>query len=117
WASMVALREIVADGSLGQLLHIEGHSSNQNSAAFTAWREDPAEAPGGGLTGSGIHLLDALVSVGGPVAEVSTQLLQHRGGADPRDTLTSMLRFENGLSGTFAAVRATPLYWRVHVFG
>lgn len=117
WASMLALRDIVADGSLGQLLHVEGHSSNQNSGAFAAWREKPDEAPGGGLTGSGIHLLDALVSVGGPIAELSTQLITHRSGADPRDTLTALLRFANGMSGTFAAVRATPLVWRVHVFG
>ena len=117
WASMIALREIVAGGSLGQILHVEGHSSNQNSGNFTAWREIPHEAPGGGLTGSGIHVLDALISVAGPVSEVSAQLLTTRAGADPRDTLTVMLGFERGISGSFAAVRSTPLYWRVHVFG
>jgi predicted dehydrogenase len=28
-----------------------------------------------------------------------------------------MLEFVNGVSGAFTTVRATPLYWRVHVFG
>ncbi len=27
------------------------------------------------------------------------------------------LDFENGVTGTLATVRATPFYWRVHVFG
>jgi hypothetical protein len=117
WASMVALRDVVASGTLGNILHIEGNSSNQNSGNFAAWRENPAESPGGGLMGSGIHILDAMVSVAGPVKQVFTQLLETRGGADPRDTLTAVLKFSNGISGTLAAVRATPMFWRVHVFG
>ena len=28
-----------------------------------------------------------------------------------------MLDFANGVTGTLATVRATPFYWRVHVFG
>jgi len=28
-----------------------------------------------------------------------------------------MLDFANGVTGALATVRATPLYWRVHVFG
>jgi predicted dehydrogenase len=31
WPSMRALREIVASGELGRILHIEGHNSNENS--------------------------------------------------------------------------------------
>lgn len=117
WASTMALRELVAGGSLGQILHVEGNSSNQNSSNFAAWRANPEEAPGGGLTGSGIHALDAMVAVAGPVQQVYAQLLTTRGGADPRDTLSVVLRFAGGASGTLAVVRATPLVWRVHVFG
>jgi len=117
WASMVELRKIVDSGDLGTILHIESHSSNQNSANFSAWREDPQEAPGGGMTGSGVHILDAMVSVAGSVATVNASLMTQRSGADPRDTITALMTFQNGISGTLAAVRATPLYWRVHVFG
>jgi predicted dehydrogenase len=118
WSSMVELRRVVASGALGRLMHVEGHYSNENSGLhFSAWRELPSESPGGGLTGTGSHLLDAFTSIAGPAAEVNARVIPHRGGPDPRDTISVMFRFANGLSGLLGAVRASPFYWRVHVFG
>ncbi|MEO7727317.1 MAG: Gfo/Idh/MocA family oxidoreductase [Burkholderiales bacterium] len=118
WPSMTALRGVVAGGSLGELMHIEGHYSNENSSNFFAgWRHKPDETPGAGMTGTGIHILDAFVSMAGPVAEVSAQFASMRGGDDPRDTISVLFKFKNGMSGTLGAVRASPFYWRVHAFG
>jgi predicted dehydrogenase len=64
WPGMSALRNVVASGILGTMLHIEGHNSNENSNDVLAgWRLSPEESPGGGLTGAGLHILDALVSM------------------------------------------------------
>ena len=118
WPSMVELRRVVSSGALGRIMLIEGHYSNENSGMhFSAWRDSPDESPGGGMTGTGIHLLDAFVSVAGPVAEVNARLTTHRAGADPRDAIGVTFEFANGLTGYFGAVRASPIYWRVHVFG
>jgi predicted dehydrogenase len=118
WPSMAALRGVVAGGALGEVMHIEGHYSNENSSNFFAgWRDNPAETPGAGMTGTGIHILDAFVSMAGPVAEVSAQFAAMRGGHDPRDTISVLFRFKNGMSGTLGAVRPSPFYWRVHAFG
>lgn len=117
WPSMIALRELVAAGTLGTILHVEGHTSNQNAAAFAAWRGNPTESPAGGMTGTGVHMLDALVSLCGPVAEVTARLTQRATLGDPRDVIGVLLAFECGVSGTLAAVRSTPFYWRAHVFG
>jgi predicted dehydrogenase len=118
WPSMVELRRVVASGVLGRVMHVEGHYSNQNSGLhFSAWRDSPSESPGGGMTGTGIHMLDAFVSVGGPLSEVNARVITHRPGPDPRDTVSVMFRFANNLSGFFGAVRASPFYWRMHVFG
>ena len=118
WPSMAELRRVAASGALGRLMHIEGHYSNENSGLhFSSWRESPGESPGGGMTGTGIHLLDAFVGLGGPVAEVGARVVTHRGGPDPRDAASVMFRFTNDLSGYFGLVRASPFYWRVHVFG
>ena len=38
-------------------------------------------------------------------------------GPPPLDTAIMTLDFVNGVTGTLATVRATPFYWRVHVFG
>ena len=118
WPSMVELRRVVANGVLGRVMHIEGHYSNENSGLhFSAWRDSPSESPGGGMTGTGIHMLDALVSVGGPLSEVNARVITHRSGRDPRDAASVMFRFANNLGGFFGAVRASPFYWRMHVFG
>jgi len=118
WPSMVELRRVVATGVLGRIMHIEGHYSNENSGLhFSAWRDSPGESPGGGMTGTGIHLLDAFVGLGGAVSEVRAQVASFRPGHDPRDAASVMFRFASGLSGYFGLVRASPFYWRVHVFG
>jgi predicted dehydrogenase len=118
WPSMRALRDIVAGGELGTVLHIEGHNSNENSQHVVAgWRLSPAESPGGGLTGAGLHVLDAFVSMLGPVRRVYAQLNSREPGPPPLDTALVTLEFAGGVTGTLATVRATPLYWRIHVFG
>jgi predicted dehydrogenase len=118
WPSMEALRAVLAAGTLGRVLHIEGHYSNENSGLhFSDWRALPSETPGAGMTGTGIHILDAFVNACGPVAEVQAQFIATKPSPDPRDTVAVLFRFANGVSGTLGAVRASPFYWRVHVFG
>jgi predicted dehydrogenase len=118
WPSMRALRDVVAGGELGTILHIEGHNSNENSQNITAgWRLSPEESPGGGLTGAGLHVLDAFISLMGPARRVYAQLHSREQGPPPLDTAVLAVDFVNGVTGTLATVRATPLYWRVHVFG
>ncbi|MCX7138634.1 MAG: Gfo/Idh/MocA family oxidoreductase, partial [Proteobacteria bacterium] len=118
WPSMVALKRAVDAGELGQLLHIEGHFSNEhsNNTAGT-WRDSPEESPGGGITGAGLHVLDAFLNIIGPVKKVRGQLIVRKAPPVARDVASVMLEFANGVSGAFTTVRATPLYWRVHVFG
>jgi predicted dehydrogenase len=118
WPSMRALRETVASGELGTVLHVEGHNSNENSNLITSgWRLSPEESPGGGLTGAGLHVLDAFVSMLGPVRQVYAQLSLRDQGPPPLDTARATLDFVNGVTGMLATVRATPFYWRVHLFG
>ena len=118
WPSMQALTSIVAGGELGEILHIEGHNSNETSrTAFASWRASPEESPGGGMTGTGIHMVDAFVGLIGPVKRVQAQLLVRRPPPEVLDTVSVLFEFANGVSGTLSSIRATPLYWRAHVFG
>ena len=118
WPSMVELRRVIASGALGRIMHVEGHYSNEHSSKFFApWRDLPAETPGAGMTGTGIHILDAFANIAGPAEQLTAQFIAHRTGADPRDTVSVLFKFANGISGFLGAVRASPLYFRVHVFG
>jgi predicted dehydrogenase len=118
WPSMQELKRIVRSGALGEILHIEGHFSNEhsNNTAGT-WRDSPIESPGGGMTGAGLHILDAFLDVVGPLRRVHGQLVVRKPPPVPRDVAALLVEFTNGVSGMMATVRASPFYWRVHVFG
>jgi predicted dehydrogenase len=111
-------KRTVANGIIGEVLHVEGHFSNEHSTRVEGgWRDDPRESPGGGMTGAGLHVLDAFVNLAGPIATVDAKFFSRKPPPDPRDAATALVQFENGATGFMATVRAAPAYWRVHVFG
>ncbi len=116
--SMQRLKRIVADGELGDIVHLEGHFCNEHSTRVAGgWRDDPNEAPAGGLTGAGLHVIDAFVNLAGPVRRVDARCFVHKPPPDPRDAVAVLVEFESGATGTIGTVRAGPAYWRVHAFG
>jgi predicted dehydrogenase len=119
FASMRELKRLVESGALGDIIHIEAHYSNEHSTRTVGggWRDDPRESPGGGLTGAGLHVLDALINLGGPFRSVDAKLFELKPPPDPRDSLAVLAQFASGATGMMATVRAAPNVWRVHVFG
>jgi predicted dehydrogenase len=118
WPSMRELGEVVASGVLGPILHAEGHFSNENQKNFfTSWRERPEEAPASSLTATGIHVLDAMIRLFGPVAGVSATTVSQPPPDEALDALTMVFRFARPMSAVLCGVRPTPLFWRLHVFG
>jgi predicted dehydrogenase len=119
FASMREIGRVVESGTLGDILHIEGHFSNEYSTRLAGggWRDDPAESPGFGMTGCGLHVLDALVSLAGPVRQVDAKAFAPKPAPDPRDAVAVLVEFASGASGLMATVRASVPFWRVHVFG
>ena len=69
------------------------------------------------MTGAGLHLLDALVHLAGPIARVDARLFAQKPPPDPRDAVAVLVGFENGATGLIGTVRAAPVFWRVHAFG
>jgi predicted dehydrogenase len=112
------LGRLIAEDRFGTLLHAEAHFSVNAVGRYDddSWRLDRAEAPGGGLTGLGIHLIDAMINLMGPVASVHA----HSSGRVLReidDTTAVLFRFESGASATLTTLLATPLFFRFHLFG
>jgi predicted dehydrogenase len=48
---------------------------------------------------------------------VHAQFISIKPSPDPRDSISVLFKFEREVSGVLGAVRASPFYWRVHVFG
>jgi predicted dehydrogenase len=126
WRFQPALREIKAmleDGRLGKLVHIEGNFCGPSAYRFKRehWRQDRDEVPAGGMTGRGVHVVDAMLYLAGRVETVvaqSRRLVQDF-GVD--DTTSMLFGFKGGPAvgptgylGTFIATAET---WRLQVFG
>jgi len=118
FASMRELNALVAGGSLGEIMHIEGHFSNDHSTRVAGgWRDDPRESPGYGMTGAGLHVLDAFVNLAGPIRRVDAKAFAPKPPPDPRDVVAVLTEFASGATGAMATIRATVPFWRIHVFG
>ena len=118
FASMRELKRVVDSGVLGKIMHIEGHFSNEHSTRVAGgWRDDPKESPGAGMTGAGLHVLDAFVNLAGPISYVDARCVAKKAPPDPRDVVAILVEFASGATGLMATVRATPVYWRCAVFG
>jgi len=118
FASMRELKALVAGGTLGDILHVEGHFSNDHSTRVAGgWRDDPRESPGYGMTGAGLHVLDAFVNLAGPIRRVDAKAFSQKPPPDPRDVVAVLTEFTSGATGLMATIRATVPFWRIHVFG
>jgi predicted dehydrogenase len=118
FASMRELETLVKAGGIGGIMHIEGHFSNEHSTRVSGgWRDDPAQSPGLGMTGAGLHVIDAFVNLAGPFRSVHARCVSRKAPPDPRDAVAGLVEFASGATGLFATVRAAPAFWRIHVFG
>ncbi|MEM8729750.1 MAG: Gfo/Idh/MocA family oxidoreductase [Pseudomonadota bacterium] len=113
------MSDMIRNGDLGTLLHIEGNMSGHVGARYSPdmWRVDPVESPAGGLAGSGIHVIDAMIHLVGPIVSVMAQSdrLVHEIELD--DTTNMLLRFSNRTTGYLTAMTATAPIFRIQVFG
>jgi predicted dehydrogenase len=120
WRPMAEIKKLIDDGSLGTIMQVEANYSTdwlKDVRPETTWRGSPEEAPAGGMTGMGIHILDSYVNMFGRIDEVhalcAKRLLPNPAG----DTVGVLLNFARGLVGYLGTTMVTPYLWRYHVLG
>ena len=115
--SMARLRDAVKSGELGTLVTVNAEQTALHGIgmAHDAWRAQPEEAPGGAMTAIGVHLVDGMIDLFGPVREVRAIVTRRAAAVD--DTTHVLLSFDNGAHGQiFCSTAATPHY-RFAVYG
>jgi len=116
--SMGLLRSALRDGRLGVPVTISAEQTALHglSLAADAWRADPDESPVGAMTAIGVHLVDGMIDLMGPIQSVFAAVAR-RAAPHADDTTDILLRFANGASGhIFCSTAATPNY-RMAVYG
>jgi predicted dehydrogenase len=116
---VMALRQLVAQGTLGTVLQIEANFSQDKFFALPKdnWRLSNAHAPVGPLTATGIHLVDLAIALLGPCETVWARLATLGSDFENGDTLAVMMAFPNGANAMVSAVLATPFEGRFAVYG
>ncbi|MBO6948772.1 MAG: Gfo/Idh/MocA family oxidoreductase [Rhodospirillales bacterium] len=117
--AMIKLKELATSGALGTLLHIEGNISGNGGLRYGPehWRASETESPAGGMTAMGVHMMDAMMSIGGHVDHLRAVSERRATPVPVDDTTFATLKFKNGITGVLTTLFATHALWRIQVFG
>jgi predicted dehydrogenase len=116
---MTKLRERIRSGALGTVLHVEATMTFPNGLFLKpdAWRADKHETPCGALTPMGVHAIDGMIDLCGPIAQVYCQSFRRVVAVDSDDTTSMLFRMKDGMSGYLGTMTATGPGFSFQVFG
>jgi len=116
---MVKLRSRIRSGELGTILHVEATMTFPNALLLKpdAWRANPHETPCGGLTPMGVHAIDGMIDLCGPIDQVFAQSFRRAVPVEADDTTSILFRMKEGMSGYLGTMTATGPGFSFQVFG
>lgn len=98
----LTVRDLIAGGRLGRIVHAELHFDRFRAQVRERWRES-AEAGGGLWIDLGPHLLDQALQLFGPPLAIHADIAALRDGAAADDWFEAQLRYAHGLRVTLHA--------------
>ncbi len=113
------LRGMLDTGELGELQHVEANISVP--VAFKPdlpdWRNNPEQIPAGGMTPLGVHHIDTIQYLGGPIRRVSAISKQVYGVLEVDDVTAMLFELESGPLAYLVTLLATAGVNTVTVYG
>jgi len=116
---MIKLREMIHSGELGTILHVEATMTFPNALTINPkhWRADKAETPLGGLMPMGVHAIDGMIDLCGPIDHAFAQSFHRAAPIDADDTTSILVRMKDGMSGYLGTMTTTGPGFSFQVFG
>src|ERR1700744_831114 len=116
---MNKLREMIRSGELGTILHVEATMTFPNALFINPahWRADKAETPLGGLMPMGVHVVDGMIDLCGPIDHAFAQSFRRAAPIDADDTTSILVRMKEGMSGYLGTMTTTGPGFSFQVFG
>jgi predicted dehydrogenase len=113
------LRDMIRAGELGTILHVEATMTFPNVLFINPshWRADKVETPCGGLMPMGVHAIDGMIDLCGPIDHVFAQSFHRAAAIDADDTTSILLRMKEGMSGYLGTMTTTGPGFSFQVFG
>jgi predicted dehydrogenase len=113
------LRRLLADGSLGTVMHVEASFNHDKLRGIAGdnWRVSAQGEIPLAMTATGIHLTDLFLDLVGPIETVTAFPATRMSNTGYADTLSVHVGFASKATGYLSTVLATPFYSRLAIFG
>ncbi len=114
------IRERIAEGKFGKLVQAEANISRDREGKFdlNSWRYTAEGMPGGVMLQIGVHYVDVLETILGPVVTVSGLASQLVLPGDNPDVAGMLMKHENGAVSTLNAGYASASeYYLMNIYG
>ncbi len=117
--AMAELLAMADSGDLGRVHQIEANFSHDKFVSLDRdnWRLKADQAPAGGMTATGIHLLDLSVRLLGEAESVLCHCENLSTDLPQGDTVAAFVKFKNGGTSYVSASLANPFVSRFAVYG
>ena len=113
----LALQDLLSRGWFGRPVHIEGVFNAHMAGARGRWRDSTMESPAGGMTSLGIHALDMMIHLMGPVASLRASSRRIAADCNFDDHTLVELEFTNHAGGRLTTLTSTAMQWRITLYG
>lgn len=113
------MKELIENGSIGDVSTVEAVFSNERGLELTEgnWRGDPQVTPGGPLTQLGVHQIDNMQYLLGPIASVFNFGKPMYTRVKNETVNMTVVEFEDGKLGYLGTNWACPGVFYVNVYG
>ncbi len=113
------MKELIESGDVGDVSHIEAEWANERGLEIGAdnWRGNPNKAPGGPLIQLGVHQIDNLQYLLGPIKQVFTYGKPMYTEVENMTMTQTVLEFESGQQAYLGANWTSPGVFFINVYG
>jgi predicted dehydrogenase len=112
------IKQMIQEGLLGKVVLAEANwSANSQGITPDAWRYYKDQCPGGPLMQLGIHHVDTLHYLLGPVTKVQGSFAHLRTPAEIDDVGVAILEFEQGARGVITGSYVSPRTYYIRLYG
>tara|TARA_B100000809_G_scaffold111611_1_gene110162 strand:- start:126 stop:1130 length:1005 start_codon:yes stop_codon:yes gene_type:complete len=113
------IKRCLQSGKLGQVLHVEAHFSGNSAMNFshTTWRANREESPAGALASIGLHMIDTIQYLLGPIERLCCLSKRQVLSVEIDDTTSALFELQSGITGTIGTLFATPSNSLLRIYG
>lgn len=113
------MKRLVDEGACGKIIHVEAHYSGHVEGKYPNdhWRVQQSELPAAALTPMGLHVVDTMMWILGPVARVASLVKHQVLSYKLNDTCAALFELECGATGTLGSNLACPSYSFLRLYG